>query len=178
MDDQTCSICLDPLLGGPSLTTLPCNHAFHVQCLAPWLAQARTCPNCRAHVLDWPTDMLLRVALCDKFFSAARRACPYKLAQLMPECNGSTYLAAVECSKQALQMSNPQAMTKELAFMLVYLHISGDPRAAMAAKSPRIDDAIDIAQGLVRWAQHGCLQSGSLSLVPRIRRCRRWCFAR
>ena len=29
---------------------LPCSHAFHTECLAPWLEAHNTCPTCRAVV--------------------------------------------------------------------------------------------------------------------------------
>jgi hypothetical protein len=42
-----CSICLTPL--GEAPHALRCGHAFHSDCLVPWLLTApqRVCPNCR-----------------------------------------------------------------------------------------------------------------------------------
>lgn len=42
---STCSICTEDFLDGMELRELPCGHAFHPQCIDPWLRErARTCP--------------------------------------------------------------------------------------------------------------------------------------
>jgi hypothetical protein len=28
----------------------PCGHAFHRECLVPWLGLKPNCPNCRSHL--------------------------------------------------------------------------------------------------------------------------------
>ncbi|OSX78697.1 hypothetical protein BU14_0103s0040 [Porphyra umbilicalis] len=49
-----CVICLEPLAGPttpggapPPVKALPCAHAFHEPCVAPWLANTPACPLCR-----------------------------------------------------------------------------------------------------------------------------------
>ncbi|XP_063371566.1 uncharacterized protein LOC134659791 isoform X3 [Cydia amplana] len=44
---EECSICFEIMLKDQDLTSLPCAHNFHSACLAPWLAEQQTCPNCR-----------------------------------------------------------------------------------------------------------------------------------
>ncbi|XP_063632392.1 uncharacterized protein LOC134803523 isoform X2 [Cydia splendana] len=44
---EECSICFEIMLKDQDLTSLPCSHNFHSACLAPWLAEQQTCPNCR-----------------------------------------------------------------------------------------------------------------------------------
>jgi hypothetical protein len=46
----TCSVCLTPVTGVGSEEHMlnPCGHLFHKACLMQWLAQAPTCPTCRA----------------------------------------------------------------------------------------------------------------------------------
>ena len=51
--EQSCSICLTPILSNdPSIST-PCNHLFHTKCINKWLFTLQTeneditCPNCR-----------------------------------------------------------------------------------------------------------------------------------
>ena len=44
-----CSICIDMVEGGGRL--LPCGHAFHRECIDPWLAGKATCPNCKRSLI-------------------------------------------------------------------------------------------------------------------------------
>jgi hypothetical protein len=50
----TCSICIDDFERGERLTILPkCKHAFHRDCLEPWLTERQgCCPLCKASVVD------------------------------------------------------------------------------------------------------------------------------
>lgn len=54
----TCSICIDDFEEGETLTLLPrCKHAFHKQCLQPWLLERQgCCPFCKASVLSEPDE--------------------------------------------------------------------------------------------------------------------------
>lgn len=45
-----CSICMDGVEIGQEVTTLPCNHWFHGDCVASWLREHDTCPHCRAPI--------------------------------------------------------------------------------------------------------------------------------
>ncbi|XP_061437420.1 uncharacterized protein LOC133362484 isoform X3 [Lethenteron reissneri] len=53
--DQTpthCIICLEVLVEGTEMCTLPCTHAhFHAACIHTWLQESGTCPVCRALVV-------------------------------------------------------------------------------------------------------------------------------
>lgn len=48
-EQKECTICLTPFAeaGYGEITTLPCLHVFHKECVDPWLAQSRNCPVCR-----------------------------------------------------------------------------------------------------------------------------------
>lgn len=48
MGFSPCSICLDPFKEGDHISVLPCKHAFHYDCIKPWLGEANACcPVCK-----------------------------------------------------------------------------------------------------------------------------------
>ena len=50
----TCAVCLEPLKIGDKIRRLPCStmsHAFHTECIDPWLERKLSCPVCRARIL-------------------------------------------------------------------------------------------------------------------------------
>jgi hypothetical protein len=46
-EQQNCSICLEPFQDGELVTSLPCSHFFHVDCVGRWMQRATLCPLCR-----------------------------------------------------------------------------------------------------------------------------------
>lgn len=48
-----CPVCLGMCEIGETLKLLPCAHAFHNECILPWLDKTNTCPLCRH---EMPTD--------------------------------------------------------------------------------------------------------------------------
>uniref|UniRef100_A0ACD5TXC8 Uncharacterized protein n=1 Tax=Avena sativa TaxID=4498 RepID=A0ACD5TXC8_AVESA len=51
-DELMCSVCLEQVVVGDLLRSLPCLHQFHVDCIDPWLRQQGTCPVCKHQVSD------------------------------------------------------------------------------------------------------------------------------
>ena len=54
LDDQgkaECSICMDEVGLDDSVTTLPCKHWFHPDCIKAWLNEHDTCPHCREGIM-------------------------------------------------------------------------------------------------------------------------------
>uniref|UniRef100_A0A0E0KBW5 RING-type E3 ubiquitin transferase n=1 Tax=Oryza punctata TaxID=4537 RepID=A0A0E0KBW5_ORYPU len=51
-DELTCSVCLEQVVVGDLLRSLPCLHQFHANCIDPWLRQQGTCPVCKHRVSD------------------------------------------------------------------------------------------------------------------------------
>lgn len=47
-EEDDCSVCIDRLISGQIVVTLPCEHKFHSACLIPWLESHNHCPFCRA----------------------------------------------------------------------------------------------------------------------------------
>lgn len=45
-----CAICKDTAELGTEVTTLPCEHWFHFDCIEAWLSRHNTCPNCRRSI--------------------------------------------------------------------------------------------------------------------------------
>lgn len=46
-----CSVCMDPVEIGDSVTVLPCKHWFHGECVGAWLKEHDTCPHCRQGIM-------------------------------------------------------------------------------------------------------------------------------
>ncbi|ORY91620.1 hypothetical protein BCR35DRAFT_298857 [Leucosporidium creatinivorum] len=59
--NHDCVICQDPYHLSDTLLTLPCkfSHAFHVDCIVPWLENSGTCPTCRFPLVPQPVDGVL-----------------------------------------------------------------------------------------------------------------------
>ena len=50
-DHGSCSVCLEAYKVGESVTTTPCGHKFHLDCLLHWIDEDKiTCPLCRANL--------------------------------------------------------------------------------------------------------------------------------
>lgn len=78
-----CSICLQTINDGEAVTTHKCDagtHAFHEQCLKPWLSQARKCPVCQKSVGIYqgtqPLETSDFMAVETRGFSLAGYNCP------------------------------------------------------------------------------------------------------
>lgn len=52
MHYETCAICLEDFVEYEQLRVLPCRHAYHAQCIDPWLTKnRRVCPICKRKVI-------------------------------------------------------------------------------------------------------------------------------
>lgn len=49
-DNNTCIICLGEFNVGDSVTTLPCVHIFHTECIKSWLQSKNNCPVCQYEI--------------------------------------------------------------------------------------------------------------------------------
>ncbi|TKA77815.1 hypothetical protein B0A55_04591 [Friedmanniomyces simplex] len=46
-----CTICMDEVDVGSTVTVLPCSHWFHADCIKAWLSEHDTCPHCRQGIM-------------------------------------------------------------------------------------------------------------------------------
>ncbi|CAG8599436.1 4358_t:CDS:2 [Paraglomus brasilianum] len=46
-EQLNCPVCKEDYSEGEEVVSLPCNHAFHDDCIKPWLKMNGTCPVCR-----------------------------------------------------------------------------------------------------------------------------------
>jgi hypothetical protein len=60
----TCSICIDDFEAGERIRVLPkCHHAFHTDCIMPWLTERQgCCPLCKTGVLDSDDQAVISTA--------------------------------------------------------------------------------------------------------------------
>jgi len=54
---EPCSICLEVPEQGERLTTLPCYHLFHTECIREWLLHSRLCPLCKTSAVPTRTSV-------------------------------------------------------------------------------------------------------------------------
>lgn len=52
-----CPICQENLVLDEELTTLPCSHVYHSECVDTWLATSGTCPSCRYALVPQTGDL-------------------------------------------------------------------------------------------------------------------------
>jgi E3 ubiquitin-protein ligase RNF115/126 len=76
-----CSICMDTVPLGDSVTTLPCSHWFHHECIRAWLGEHDTCPVCRKGIMPAASDgegarTSAQAPLHDRSAAAAAAATP------------------------------------------------------------------------------------------------------
>lgn len=54
-----CSICQEDIKEAQrTLVISSCQHGFHESCIAPWLENNNTCPNCRKRILEDPAPLV------------------------------------------------------------------------------------------------------------------------
>lgn len=56
-DRPDCPICQETLVLNEELTTLPCSHVYHSECVDTWLATSGTCPSCRYALVPQTGDI-------------------------------------------------------------------------------------------------------------------------
>lgn len=54
LDQQSCTICMEPFDSDTQVQKLHCNHIYHIDCLSHWLTIRKTCPLCLSNVLERP----------------------------------------------------------------------------------------------------------------------------
>lgn len=48
--EEECVICLEDFDSRAEVSTTPCSHSFHSQCITQWLEKSHLCPICRYHM--------------------------------------------------------------------------------------------------------------------------------
>jgi hypothetical protein len=49
---SSCCICIENFVQGDRMRFAPCGHAFHQQCIDPWLAEHTQCPMCKCDLAE------------------------------------------------------------------------------------------------------------------------------
>ena len=49
-ENNECVVCLSAFEAGDSITTLPCAHIFHTDCIKSWLESNNCCPICKFEI--------------------------------------------------------------------------------------------------------------------------------
>ncbi|KAK7282516.1 hypothetical protein RIF29_11358 [Crotalaria pallida] len=55
MEMERCSVCLEEFVGGTEVSSLPCKHVYHGECITRWLQRSHTCPLCRYSMANMAT---------------------------------------------------------------------------------------------------------------------------
>eukprot|EP00931_Biecheleriopsis_adriatica_P003778 TRINITY_DN105538_c0_g1_i1.p1 TRINITY_DN105538_c0_g1~~TRINITY_DN105538_c0_g1_i1.p1 ORF type:complete len:1397 (+),score=232.54 TRINITY_DN105538_c0_g1_i1:26-4192(+) len=55
--EEACTICLEVPSSGEVVTTLPCCHWYHTECIREWLLHSRLCPLCKAQAVPDECEM-------------------------------------------------------------------------------------------------------------------------
>nr|XP_012617189.1 E3 ubiquitin-protein ligase ZNRF4 [Microcebus murinus] len=111
-----CAICLDEYEEGDRLKILPCSHAYHCECIGPWLAQAarRSCPVCKQSVAGTEDGSDATVdSFCDEDPSLPGHRPPLWAVQARLRSRRLELLARTgpcgRCSPEALAAAEPPA---------------------------------------------------------------------
>jgi hypothetical protein len=75
---KSCTVCQELATEGEVLLELPCEHAFHSQCILPWLEQQHTCPTCRAEITPESVEEASAGRVDNKVTEEALRKLPVK----------------------------------------------------------------------------------------------------
>ncbi|XP_024384478.1 E3 ubiquitin-protein ligase SDIR1 isoform X2 [Physcomitrium patens] len=67
LEELTCSVCLEQVVEGEIIRTLPCVHQFHAACIDLWLRQQATCPVCKFRLGGPETSMASSAATTTAF---------------------------------------------------------------------------------------------------------------
>ena len=55
--DNSCTVCIAPFRNKQTIRLTPCGHAFHDDCLLPWLRSGKDhCPSCKLELLHTSKD--------------------------------------------------------------------------------------------------------------------------
>jgi len=163
---EECPICLEPVI--VTAAQLGCGHALHTHCARRWFERSRTCPVCRGGVLpgtQLATDAELHAEI-GTALGVVRNHAMFGVREGRGKGHPrSSFLqTAAFHAQQAAAISAPSLeRTTECAYMLAYLHLSGDPRAAeMLTVRGTLDErqAHATATRLAAWARGACAPLG------------------
>ena len=84
-----CSICMDDVEVGTEVTTLPCDHWFHDDCISHWLKEHDTCPHCRKPISEHDPQAVRPVSSRRARGSTSRRPSSISSPRAPPPGDGS-----------------------------------------------------------------------------------------
>lgn len=105
----TCSICIEDYESGERIRLLPCGHAFHTECILPWLTNRQgCCPLCKVRVMGEEGEQQQNASVDDEESHSVIES-----SQVPNSLEGSQDSADVDIETPNLRFDNTETQHEE-----------------------------------------------------------------